>query len=458
MLTIEEILIATKGTLLEGNPALEAKGISTDSRTIRQKELFVALKGKNFDGQSFIEEAIKKGSIGAVISDSPCPAPPEKDFVYIQVQDTLKAYGDIAHFYRKKFDISVIGITGSNGKTTTKDMVAEVLSARFNPLKNEGTQNNLIGLPRTIFKLRPSHKIAIFEMGMNHLGEIRRLAQISQPQVGIITNIGPSHLEFLGSLEAVLAAKCELIDQLPPEGLVIINSDDTMLSKLKKFPCRKVGVGLNPGADFRATNIEQFYGGSRFLLNGKFEFKMRILGLHNIFNALCAIAAGENFKIDIKDMQNMLYNFKSPSMRMEIKRVEKITFIDDSYNSNPQSMKCAIWVLSNFKTKGKRILVCADMLELGEASSYYHRKVGELIAESGIDILISVGEMAVEFANGALSSGMAKDSVYCLKSNKGAARLLSRIIKGGDTVLVKGSRATKTEEIIEQCSTTYFTH
>jgi len=460
MFTIDEILKATNGKLVSGQPQNIVSGISTDSRTINRGELFIALKGDNFDGYNFINECLVRGATGILISNkdsSRVSAIAASGLVnIIKVPDTLKALGDIAYFHRMRFNIPVIGITGSNGKTTTKDMIAHLLGVKYKVLKNLGTLNNFIGVPLTILKLNKEHQICVLEMGTNHVGEISRLTDIARPNIGIITNVGPSHLEFFKDLETVSRAKMELFKNFNSDHIAIWNADDGMLSSLyQNLTCKKRTFGLSNTCDFKATNIESIEDGWRFALNESKLIKIKLLGKHNVYNALAAITLADAFGINYSEIHSSLLSFKAPSMRMEILEVAGIKIINDCYNSNPKSVESAINVLSNFNASGRRIFVSGDMLELGEISNYFHHQIGLNVAASGIDIFIGVGPLSKESTMAAVRSGMNKDAVMFCEDSQKAGELLRKTLRSGDVVLIKGSRGMKMEKA---CSTIYSIH
>jgi len=451
MFTVEDILKSTNSRLVNGSANEVFSGVSTDSRTINAGDLFLALEGDNFDGHNFLNDCITKGAKGAVVRKGKAYRVP--GFCFIEAPDTLKALGDIASSHRTRFNIPVIGVTGSNGKTTTKDMIAHILGAKYRVLKNQGTFNNHIGVPLTMLKLAPEHEACVLEMGTNHPGEIARLADFARPDIGVITNIGPSHLEFFKDLETVSQAKAEIFHNFTNDRLAIWNADDAMLSGLyQSLNCKKKTFGTVDGCDYQATHIEYFEGGWRFALNGNKLIKIKLLGRHNIYNALAAIAVSDALGVEYDDMFTALMNFSAPSMRMEILEAGGITIINDSYNSNPQSMDSAINVLSGFNASGRKILVSGDMLELGGLSGYFHQQIGLNVANSAIDIFIAAGRMSKEAVDSAIAAGMNKDSVYYCDDSKTAGKLLLDIAHSGDVVLIKGSRAMKMETV---CSTIY---
>jgi len=449
MFDIGDILKATGGslqfTVYGSQDKRPISGVSIDSRTIKKDEIFVAIKGKKFDGHEFVREAVKKGAAGAVV-DRDIEKTPRRIAV-IRVGETIKALGDIARFHRSRFDIPVIGITGSNGKTTVKEMFSFILQKRYNILKSKGTENNHIGVPLTLLRLRKVHSAVVIEMGANHHGEIDRLAEIVKPAIGLITNIGSSHLEFFKDELGVLKAKSELVRKLPREGVVILNGDDKLLLRIKPR-CKKITFGFRAGNDYRATDIK-IDNKTSFLLNNTYRFKLKTLGWHNLYNALAAIAAARHMGVAMLDVKNALLNFKVPSMRTEFKTIRGINIIDDAYNSNPLSLKCAIDALSKLKTRGRRILVSGDMLELGDKSRLLHTLAGRLIAGSSIDTFIGVGKFSQFAVDAAGSAGMARCRLWLCPGVKEASGVLRSIARRGDAVLVKGSRGMRMERIIE---------
>jgi len=446
MLNIGEILKATGGRLLSGNRRCRIPGISIDSRTIKKGELFLAIKGRRFDGHYFIRDVFKKGACGAVVGNNLQEPSLVKEGRIIKVKDSLKALGDIAAYHRKRFDIPVIGITGSNGKTTVKEMVWHILSAKENVLKNRGTRNNLVGLSLTLLGLRKDHSAAVLEMGANHLGEIERLTEILKPTIGLINNIGPSHLEFLKDESGVLKVKSEMVHGLRKKDLLFLNGDDPMLERVEPR-CKKIRFGLKKHNDFRATDIKS-NGRISFKVNSISPLAINLPGMHNLYNALAAVAVTSYIGIDIFAVRDRLLDFRLPDMRMELKKVKGIEFINDAYNSNPLSLKCAIQTLSDFKRDGKKILVSGDMLELGPKGRFFHSLIGRAVAESSVDTLITVGRLSRYTAEAAGSAGMKKENLWPCSDAEEATTILRRIAKPGDTVLIKGSRAMAMEEII----------
>lgn len=447
---VSEIIKATGGTLVSGNinARIDPASISTDSRTIKKGSFFLPLKGENFNGELFIDEALKKGAIGSLTARRNIKASMYKGKIIIFVKDTVKALQDIAHYHRMRFDIPVIGVTGSNGKTTTKDMISHVLSKRFNVLKNEGTKNNQIGVPQTLLKLNKKHDICVLEMGANHKGEIRLLSGIARPTIAIIINIGPSHLKFLKDLKGVFAAKKEILEFLGKNSLVIINGDDEYLAGIKGKGLKVIRFGFNDRNGLRASLLSASVNHTEFLLDDKARFELNLLGTHNVYNALAAIAVGRHFNLSIKSIADSLAGYRPAHMRLNVKNIGGFIIIDDTYNSNPLSMKSALQAMRVLPSRGKWI-VSADMLELGNKEDDFHRMIGESVAKAGFKGLLTFGALSRSTYDSALRCGMNKDNAWYCSTRREVADILYRVAKRGDAILVKGSRAMKMEEVIE---------
>ncbi|NLH96479.1 MAG: UDP-N-acetylmuramoyl-tripeptide--D-alanyl-D-alanine ligase [Clostridiaceae bacterium] len=448
-LMIDEIMEATHGKILGGDSRVMVADISTDSRKISPGSLFIALKGEKFDGNDFIADAFANGA-AAAMTDRDAEEFPGK--TVIKVEDTLKALHDLASHYRDRFSIPFVGITGSVGKTSTKDMVACALGARFNVLKNEGNLNNEIGVPLTIFRLEPGHEAAVIEMGMSGFGEIRALTRIVKPKVGIITNIGLSHIEKLGSRQDILRAKLELLEGLQPDGVLILNGDDVMLSGVKDLlEVRTVSYGLEEDADYQAYNIRsKGEKGTDFnikLGGNEYDVHVPAPGVHNVYNALAALAAGHELGVPAELLVSGIDGYIPGNMRLNIIRCNGLIVINDVYNASPQSVKAAIDVLDEIEA-GRRIAVLGDMLELGSWSADAHRETGAYVAGSRTDLLIAVGKAAAHIAEGAAGAGFPGSRTAVLANNGEAIRYLQGIVRRGDAILVKGSRGMMMEEIV----------
>ncbi|MBN3039279.1 MAG: UDP-N-acetylmuramoyl-tripeptide--D-alanyl-D-alanine ligase [Candidatus Omnitrophica bacterium] len=461
MFTIGEIAKATAGEIIEGQAETQIKGVSIDSRTLKQGELFVAIKGERFNGHSFVEQARSKKAKAILISDIRFVANKKNSgnsnaIAIIKVKDTVRALGALAHWHRMKFRIPLIAVTGSNGKTTTKEMISALLKNKFNVLYNQGTQNNHIGVPLTLFRLRRKHSACVLEMGANHPGEIDTLSWIAQPTLAVITNIGPTHLEFFKTLQGVLKAKIEMINNLAKNGKLIVNKDDRFLFNLADRPVRTITFGVNQYADYSAEITGQTKKGTSFLLNRRHQLTLKALGRHNVYNALASIACARNFGLGYNVIKDTLVSFKAPPMRMQVLDVKGIRFVVDCYNSNPQSLKCALDFLKDSTVAGNKIAICGDMLELGKRSQSYHFEIGRKVAQDKIDFLITLGRSARYITSGASAAGMPKTKIYDCYDCREIADILRKVGGPGDMVLLKGSRAMKMENILE-CFTGSFT-
>ncbi len=458
MFKVSELLKASRGKLILGNKDSDISGVSTDSRSIHRGEVFLAIKGANFDGHEFIAEALKRGArciIGESLSGK-IRGRVLSGVSFIEVANSERALGDIARFHRGRFDIPVIAVTGSNGKTTTKEMLACVLSSRYKVLRNEGTKNNQIGLPLTLLKLDSSYDLCTVELGTNHFGEIAYLSGVCQPNIGILTNIGPSHLAYLRNTAGVFKEKSSLIENLLPPELAILNADDSFLRRelLKKTKRPfTLGFGIKNAADFFATGIKKSTRGWGFQVKGaegKYAFTLATRGYYNIYNALAAIAIARIFGISYKDISRELSGFHFPKSRMEIIKSGGITFIDDTYNANPVSLTQALDALEGMEGAGRKILVLGDMLELGEEKNKYHYQAG-MHAARVADILITVGKLSRLTGKGAREAGISRANIFSCRSSVEAKEVLSRRVslEKNDVVLVKGSRLMRMEEVLK---------
>jgi len=436
---------------------MEIKGVSIDSRTIKKGELFVAIKGARFDGHDFVPEVIKNGAWGALVDrselDTKCSSLGGLRNI-LPVEDTTFALQEMSQMHRKKFAIPVIGITGSNGKTTTKEMLASILKQRGSVLKNEGNLNNHIGVPLTLLKLDASHKSAVVEMGMSALGEIDTLARLVSPDVGVITNIGPAHLEFLGTMDVVAQAKAELLGNLKTDSTAVLNADDKYFTTLKhKYSGRVLSFGIENKADVSAFGIRQGKNFTEMIIetdDSKVRVRLPAVGKHNIYNALAAAAAATAVGMPLDAVKNGLEDFSPVAMRSELKQIKGRTVLADYYNANPGSVKAALETLITLRAGRKSVAVLGDMLELGDISADAHREVGRTVANLGVDVLITMGSLAMYINEGALEAGMPKDRVIAAGSHAEAAALLKERSKNGDAVLIKGSRGMKMEKILEE--------
>lgn len=453
-ITLTELLKVTSGKLLKENimPQQEIQGVSIDSRTIQKGNLFVAIKGENHDGHKFIPQAIKKGA-SLVVAEKKCIDDlKNRNTPIVVAEDNKKVLYDLALWYRKKFDLPTIAITGSNGKTTTKEMASAVLSKRFKVLKSPKSYNNLIGIPLTLFEMSPETDILVLELGMSSPGEIAKLTKLTQPDWGVITNIGIAHLEFMKSLENIAKAKFELLDNMGNDKTSILNVDDKLLQeRIGKEKGKVITFGIENNADYQTTSIQLNENGyPRFQVNNRTNLNLKLLGKYNIYNALVAFALGTKFGIDQESIKQSLEGYKPAKLRMEASRAKEINLINDAYNANPVSMRHALETLAQLQTPGRKIAVLGDMLELGEKSDKFHLKVGETVGQLDIDYLLLRGDFSKEVANGAKQKGMNSKKVEIFEQNKQISSWLFDNLKKGDAVLFKASRKMKFEEITEE--------
>lgn len=451
MLSIDEIVKATGGKLISGSGNVEFSAISIDSRKIKERELFWAIKGDRFDGNDFISGALNNGAAGIVTDSKSDLGENITDIPIIKVASPLEALQKLASFSRQKYPIPLVGITGSNGKTTTKEILATILEGRHKVLKNEGNFNNLIGVPLTLLKLHSGHEVAVIEMGMNKSGEIRVLATMAQPNIGIITNVGEAHLEGLGSIEAIKEAKGELVKALCDEDEIILNADDPAVMGLQSYAKGKVSTfGTNNNADVMASEVEIEWGkGTLFILHagGKsIPVLLPVYGIHQLYNALAASAAAFSLGFSLHEIREGLEGYQAYSGRMEIISLMGISVINDSYNANPPSVRHAIETMKKLAEK-RTIAVLGDMMELGKEEEKIHFDLGCFVASIGVDTLITVGLRASHIANGAIEGGMKRDSVFSFDDRSEATKYLIDEVKEMDWVLIKGSRSMKMEEI-----------
>jgi UDP-N-acetylmuramoyl-tripeptide--D-alanyl-D-alanine ligase len=426
-LPLSQIAQLAGASLSSGDGTVVVDKVSTDSRTIKRGELFVALRGENFDGHNFIDAVATSGAAGAIV-DFNWKAKVPQNFALIRANDTLQAYQQLAANYRKSLALRVVAITGSNGKTSTKDFAAAVLARRFRVTKTQGNFNNHVGLPQTILDATSRDEVAVWEIGMNHPGEVSALAKVAAPDVGIITNVGVAHIEFMGSRERIAEEKGALAEAVGAEGTVILNADDSFTKEIAARARGKVILAGTTAGTIRAIEVNQAGSGTDFtILEGAHRCRAQLPapGLHMVQNALLAVAAGRVF----------------------VKEIRGVQFLDDSYNANPDSMKAALRTLVELDAEGQRIAVLGEMRELGDESERGHREVGETAAALKVDQLIAIGNVAATIAEAAKRAGLQNSSTVA--STAEAAELLGELATPGDLVLIKGSRLARTEQVIE---------
>src|SRR5207244_1252430 len=426
-LSILEIAEFAGAAVSSGHRKTLIDKISTDSRTLKHGELFVALRGENFDAHSFVESVAKAGAAGAIVDSNWTGKIPE-NFASIRTQDSLLAYQNLAANYRKSLPIKVLAITGSNGKTSTKDFGASVLGRKFRVTKTQGNFNNHVGLPRTILEATARDEVAVWEIGMNHPGEVAPLAKIAAPDAAIITNIGIAHVEFMGTREAIAKEKGALAEAVGGEGTVILNADDPFSKGIAGRSRARVIFAGTKGGTIRAIDIQQSADGSEFtILEGAHQCRAQlpVPGLHMVQNALLAVAAGRTFGLSLEEAAAGLASAPLTKARLQIKEINGVQFLDDSYNANPDSMKAALQTLVELDTDGKRIAVLGEMRELGEETQRGHEEVGEEAAAFGVDQLIGIGEMGAVISRAAENAGLEKSAA--VGSTSEAAKLLRNI-------------------------------
>ncbi len=428
-----------------GTAGVEVVGVSTDSRTVRPGDLFFAIRGDNFDGHEYVEDAFAKGACAAVVSDDAA-----RSGTALVVEDTVDALLTLAAWYRDRFDIPVVAVTGSNGKTTTKDMAAAVLSTKFRTARTRGNYNNHIGVPLTLFDIEREHEVAVVEMGMNHPGEIARLAAAARPSVGVITNVSEAHMETMQDIDTIAQAKAELLDALPPDGTSVLNWDDPRVKALwTRGPGNVVTFGLSADAEVRAVGIDASADGVSFELADDGRVTLPIAGRHNVMNALAAIAVGRIMGVPDADAARGLSSFEASPMRMNFERAGSRVVLNDAYNCNPGSLGAALEVLVEAAGERTSAAVIGDMLELGSTSTRAHREAGARAAELGVDWLLLFGTEVAALKEGALEAGMPASRVRIFESKTALVETLRKELDESAVLLVKGSRGMRMEEVVE---------
>ena len=447
-ITVDEVILPLGGELAYGNPRLPISGISTDSRELLPGVIFFALKGEKFDGHDFALKAVEQGASCIVVNrEFSADIPSGSNTAVIRVKDTLQALGDLASWWRRQFNIKVAAITGSAGKTTTKEMAAGILEQSWETLKNKGNLNNLIGLPLTIFRLEEKTRRMVLEMGMNRPGEIGRLTEIADPDVGIITNIGRAHLEGLGDIAGVARAKAELLERISPQGKVILNGDDDLLMRsASRFKRAVMTFGLRPENDVRAEAVQNLgKGGISFELHYRDmsgTVVIPIPGLHNLLNALgaasIALSMGEpldKIGAGLNRYDGLKGRFKSVSL------ADNIILVDDTYNSNPSSLKAALYSIKEMAAGGNRVIVgLGEMLELGDETVAAHIEAGRMAADIGVSWLFAMGDHAKEMKKGAIENGLTSERAFQVETHDEMIQKIGDVLKPGDIILLKGSR------------------
>ena len=454
---IKEIIKATKGNLIIGNPEAECENFCKDTRIIKQSETYIGIKGENFDGNTLWEEAFQKGATTVILQGINFEGKnleEYKDKNIIEVEDTIQALADIATYKRNLYgkDFPLIGVTGSVGKTSTKDIIANVVSQKYSTLKTQGNNNNDIGLPFTIFNLK-DHESAVIEMGMNHFNEISKLTKIAKPSISVITNIGTSHIGNLGSRENILKAKLEILEGMEKK-ILVINNDNDLLHKyyMENKDVEIHTYGIENESEIMAEDIRLNENDSEFICNlkgKKFKVKVPVGGIHFVYNALCAVAVGNLLGLSVEQIINGIGTFELTKKRMDITELDNgVTIINDSYNASFESMQASLKYLSGLENN-RKIAVLGDMFELGEYARELHEKLGREVAENNIYILICSGENSKYIVEEAKKSGMNMNNIYYFKDRNGIQEFIKQTWKKGDAILFKASNGMKFFEIVE---------
>jgi UDP-N-acetylmuramoyl-tripeptide--D-alanyl-D-alanine ligase len=470
--TIDEILAATGGTLMHRGAWETFCGVNTDSRTCQTGELFIPLTGEKHDGHEFIPAALRRGARGVLVEQrilqatgvgagfKPAPTVLGRNFLpeitVIAIPDALTALGDLARAWRARFRVPVVGITGSCGKTTTKEMIAAVLGPAFRVLKNRLNLNNLIGMPLTLLELEGTHEAAVVEMGMNAFGEISRLTRIASPTLGVLTNVHPAHTEGVGDIAGVARAKGELIGALDHGAVLIYNADDPWVARLAQdFHGPKVGFGLNAAARLRATERQtrgQDGQVARISHEGRaWPLILPVPGLHMLYNALAATAVGLALGLSPGDTAAALEGFRPIHRRSQVETLSSgVHLLNDCYNANPGSMAMALGTLMELRDHGRTAAALGDMLELGAGAAADHRELGRRAGRLGLDVLVVYGNFRQEVADGAAETGINPDRIFPVETRAEGARILTEVLEPGDWLLVKGSRSMHMEGMIDR--------
>lgn len=438
-----KVLVPTRRKRFKGT-------VSTDTRTLKPGEMFIALKGPNFDGHNHIDEAFEKGARICIAEQSCQRSIKRRDPDIIFVEDTTRALGRLGAFHRRMRKTPVIAITGSCGKTTTKDLISHLLSSKHKVLKNIGTENNKIGVPKTLLQL-DDHDVAVIEIGTGGIGEIRHLARMVDPDYAVLTMIGNAHLTGFRSIMGVKREKLSLLEALKESACFVYNSDDPNIIHPRLKTIKTIKVGMSKKCDVYAERVHLMNEGVAFILNGKYKIISPLMGRHNVMNMMLAVAVAGKFGIQKNKIPELLKTFDPPKGRLRYQEHNGIHWIDDSYNSNPSSLDAAIELFKQYPPKSRKVLAIGDMLELGERANAFHREAGRSIANYSFDMVVTVGELGKKFKEEAEFCGFQKDKMLNFKDSESAGKYLKKQLRAGDTVLLKGSRRMKMERIMHQC-------
>ncbi|MEW6182597.1 MAG: UDP-N-acetylmuramoyl-tripeptide--D-alanyl-D-alanine ligase [Bacillota bacterium] len=453
-LTIGETAKVLDAELVRGDPSRIATAVTTDSREVKPGALFFALAGERYDGHHFTGEALDRGAAGVVVSRA-VPATGAASVVLL-VPDVLAALGKLARYIRRLAGVFLIGVTGSTGKTSTKDVMAAVLAVRYRVLATRGNLNNEIGVPLTLLRLETGHKVAVVEMAMRGAGEIAALADVCRPDAAVITNIGETHLERLGSVRAIARVKGEILDFIPPEGFAVLHDESPFISEeAGRCRGRVVFFGTGSGAAVRLVGYNAADEGGRFRVaaeDREEEYFLPVPGFHNALNAVAAIAVAREMGLTTDEIRDGLSGVRLSDMRSEIRKIGSLTVINDAYNANPASMRAALALLKQMAGGRRRVAVLGNMLELGERAVDAHREVGRAAADCA-DVVVAVGDLAQGIAAGAVSAGVSAGKVFPCADAASAAAVLKSVLRGDEVVLVKASRGMHLETVVSALET-----
>jgi UDP-N-acetylmuramoyl-tripeptide--D-alanyl-D-alanine ligase len=450
--TLEEVARFSGGRLIQGDPSLPVDRLHTDTRTLLAGDCFVALRGDRFDGHAFVPQVKDHGAVAALVSHRLDSSDLPGDLGLVEVPDTLEALQRFAANYRQLLSVRTIGVTGSSGKTSTKELIASVLRMRFKTKATEGNLNNHIGVPLTLIRLDEDDEYGVVEMGMNHPGELASLVKMTAPEIGVISSIGPAHIEFFADQAAIAAEKAELIAALPPEGLAVLNADDEWSRRVAdRTHARVVWVGDRPDSTWRAEDLQIAADGLSFRLRhngGAAMVRLPVVNRVMVANALLAAAVGRECGLTMDEIARGLEAVQLPGARMQVLNAHGAWIINDAYNANPDSMKAALAALSEFPGASRRLAVLGSMGELGRHATELHREIGEFAARQGIEFLIAVGPHAEACVQGALAAGLGHNRIAAALDAEEAAAALKPLLREGDAVLVKGSHFMGLERLV----------
>ncbi len=459
MLRIDEIVKAVDGVLLYGDEHCPIHSVSTNSKEVESGALFVPIIGERVDGHNYIDSALENGAAAVFTSREGTIF--IKGKAYIQVKDTLEALQALASYYRDKFDLPIIGVTGSVGKTTTKEMISTVLEQKYKVLKTSGNMNSQVGVPLMMFQIQKEHEIAVIEMGMSEFGEMEKLASIVKPDVGVMTNIGVSHIAQLKTQENIRSEKLNMIKEFKEDAILYVNGDDVLLADIPKHRAslghpilENISVctyGINNHCDYQGSQVRTIGNETHFLYGAaqdNREITLGVLGIHNVYNALVALAIGERYQVTYEMANKALGDYRPIAMRGQIQEIDGMLLIDDTYNASPDSMKSSIAMLLDLPNRKRRIAVLADVRELGELSYECHYGVGEYIAGKNVDLVVTIGMEAKAIAQ-AINNNDKEMLTISVDTNQEAILYLREFLKSGDGVIIKGSRGMHTEEVLE---------